>query len=57
MKINREKLYTRYMAEVDNICEVCDWKTHFGPEEIVNIIAFLLETDPDLCDTESQPES
>ena len=43
MKINREKLYELYMAEVEQISEACDWKTEFGPSEIVDLIASILE--------------
>jgi hypothetical protein len=31
------------MQEVNDICEVCDWKTNFGPEEIVDIICNIIE--------------
>lgn len=48
MKIDRKKLFELYMAEVDNICEICDWKTQFGPEEIVGIISGILENNPNL---------
>jgi len=48
MKINREELYKLYMQHVEEICDDCDWKTQFGPEEIVNIIAQLLEDNPHL---------
>jgi hypothetical protein len=43
MKINRELLFQLYMERVDEITEVCDWKTSFGPEEIVDIIAGIIE--------------
>lgn len=43
MKINRELLFQLYMERVDEIVEVCDWKTNFGPEEIVGIIASIIE--------------
>jgi len=43
MKLNRKKLYNLYMREVNDICEVCDWKTNFGPEEIVDIICNIIE--------------
>jgi len=43
MKLNRKKLYDLYMQEVNDICEVCDWKTNFGPEEIVDIICNIIE--------------
>jgi hypothetical protein len=41
------------MAEVEEICEVCDWKTQFGPEEIVNLIARIIEKNPDLITNKS----
>jgi hypothetical protein len=52
MKINKEALYTLYMEWVDQVTEECDWKTSFGPEEIVNAIAHILETNPHLYEKE-----
>ena len=46
MKINREALLKLYMIEVGHISEHCDWKTQFGPEEIVNMIASIIEKHP-----------
>lgn len=43
ISIKRDILYAIYMKKVDDICEVLDWKTQFGPEEIVNIIANIIE--------------
>lgn len=43
MKINREELYKLYMEKVDKICEIADWKSQFGPREIVDIISDVLE--------------
>ena len=48
MEINKEKLYELYMKWVNDVAEECDWKTHFGPKEIVNAIANILETNPEL---------
>ena len=48
MQINKEQLYKLYMEWVDNVTEECDWKTSFGPEEIVYAIAKILETNPQL---------
>lgn len=48
MKIDNKKLHSLYMEEVRKICEICDWKTHFEPEEIVNIICEILEKNPKL---------
>jgi hypothetical protein len=50
MKINREKLYKLYMKWVEEVTEECDWKTSFGPEEIVNEIANIIEKNPSLID-------
>jgi len=51
LKINREELQSLYMREVDKICETCDWKTSFGPKEIVGIIAKILESNSHLIDS------
>jgi hypothetical protein len=48
MKINRELLFQLYMERVDEIIEVCDWKTNFGPEEIVGIISSIIEENTDV---------
>ena len=46
MKINREALLKLYTIEIEHISEHCDWKTQFGPEEIVNMIASIIEKHP-----------
>lgn len=48
LEINREELFKLYMRRVDFITEECDWVTSFGPEEIVDMIADILETNPQL---------
>jgi hypothetical protein len=48
MEINKEELYKLYMQWVNQVSEECDWKTHFGPEEIVYAIANILESNPNL---------
>ena len=48
MQINKEELFKLYMEKVNQIAEDCDWVTSFGPEEIVNMIANILETNPKL---------
>ncbi len=52
MKINKEKLYELYMQEVKAICEVCDWKTNFSAGECINIVAYLIEENPELIKNE-----
>ncbi len=50
MKINRKKLYEKYMEEVEKICEECDWVTNFGPREIVEMISEILEKNEELIE-------
>lgn len=49
-KINREKLYRLYMSRVEQVAEDLEWKTHFGPEEIVDMISCILETNSNLIE-------
>lgn len=39
----RQKIYEAYMKKVDEIAEECDWVTHFGPKEIINILLNIVE--------------
>lgn len=48
MKINKKELFKLYMEWVNEVAEEFEWKTHFGPEEIVYSIANILETNPQL---------
>jgi hypothetical protein len=48
MEINREDLYKLYMDWVYEVSDECDWKTSFGPEEIVDAICTILEKNPTL---------
>ena len=48
MTIDKEKLFELYMQWVDQVADECDWKTHFGPEEIVYAIAEILENNSEL---------
>jgi hypothetical protein len=57
IKIDRKELHRLYMEEVDKVCEVCDWKTDFGPEEIVGMIATILENNPLLVSKEVEKTS
>ena len=52
MEINKEHLYKLYMEWVDKVSKECDWKTSFGPEEIVYSIANILENNPNLITNE-----
>jgi hypothetical protein len=53
LEINKEELLKLYMEWVNKVSEECDWKTSFGPEEIVNSIANILENNPYLYDPTS----
>ena len=48
MEIDKIELYRLYMEWVNQVSEELDWKTHFGPEEIVYAIANILENNKDL---------
>jgi hypothetical protein len=46
MKIDREKLHELYMLEINRIADACEWKSNFGPEEIIDIISNIIEKNP-----------
>jgi hypothetical protein len=48
MIIDKEELHRLYMEWVNQVADDCDWKTHFGTEEIVHAIAHILETNPQI---------
>lgn len=52
LKINKEELLSLYMKQVDDICEECDWKTSFGPKEIISIISTILEANPNIIESD-----
>ena len=39
----KEDILKEYLKWVDEVTEECDWKTHFGPEEIINILLNIVE--------------
>jgi hypothetical protein len=57
MKVNRKRLFSLYMAEVNRISATCDWVSTFGPEEIVEIISTVLENHPYLCVGDETPSN
>ena len=48
MEIDKVELHRLYMEWVNKVSDELDWKTHFGPEEIVYAIADILEKNPQL---------
>jgi hypothetical protein len=52
ININREELYSLYMRDADDIFEECDWVTHLGPKDIVNMICNILERHTDLIESD-----
>ena len=48
IKIDKEKLFELYMKEVDRIADECDWKTRFGPHEIIIMIGSIIEQNQEL---------
>lgn len=57
MKIDRNELFKLYMNWVNDVAEECDWKTSFGPEEIVNSIANIIENNPQLIQDDRKETS
>jgi hypothetical protein len=52
--IDKKILYKLYMEWVNQVSEDFEWKTHFGPEEIVNAIARILENNSNLIKINEQ---
>jgi hypothetical protein len=48
IKINREKLFKLYMKEVNRIADIFEDKSTFTPEELIVIVAQVLEDNPNL---------
>jgi len=46
--INSEEVYLKYIDWVHKVSESTDWKTTFGPREIVEAIVKILEDNPKL---------
>ena len=38
MEIDKVELHRLYMEWVNKVADELDWKTHFGPEEIADIL-------------------
>jgi hypothetical protein len=53
MEINKDELLKLYMEWVDKVSEDNDWKTSFGPKEIVYSITSIIENNPQLIKNES----
>jgi hypothetical protein len=39
----RKEVLEEYLAQVERISEACDWKTHFGAEEVVHMLLDIIE--------------
>ena len=48
IKINTEKLFKLYMKEVNRIADIFEDKSQFTPEELIGIVAQVLEENPTL---------
>lgn len=57
MEINKEQVYKLYMQKVEKIADECDWKTHFTPEECVNLVCNVLQENPSLIEYPDTNES
>ena len=54
IKINKKELYSLYMEEVNRICDLFEDKSHFTPQELIGIVAEVLESNPEII-TEKKP--
>jgi hypothetical protein len=52
MKIDKSKLYEKYMSRINQISDDLEDKSYFYPEEIVDIICDILHTNPELIERE-----
>jgi hypothetical protein len=50
IEINKPELFKLYMQWVNKVAEENDWKTSFGPEEIIYAISAILENNPELIE-------
>jgi hypothetical protein len=48
IEVDKTELYKLYMKWVNEVSEQFDWKTQFGPEEIVYAISDIIENNPQL---------
>ena len=46
IEVDKEKLYNLYMDHINYICDEFDWVTNFTPEDIIGIIANIIENNP-----------
>ena len=43
MKITEKELLEKYNTTIDNILDVCDWKTNFTGEEVCQLVHNILK--------------
>lgn len=48
IKIDKEKLYSLYMKEINRICDLFEDKSQFSPKELIGIVSDVLEQNPEL---------
>ena len=50
VKIDRDKLYERYMNIIDAMADECDWITNISPMTLINLVADIIENEPHIID-------
>ena len=50
IKIDKERLYSLYIKEINRICDLFEDKSHFTPKELIGIVAQVLEKNPDIIE-------
>jgi hypothetical protein len=48
IKINKEKLYSLYMEEVNRISDLFEDKSYFSAQDLIGIVSDILEKNPKL---------
>jgi hypothetical protein len=46
VKIDRDKLYERYMNMINAMADECDWMTNISPMTLINLVADIIENEP-----------
>jgi hypothetical protein len=52
IKVNRKKLHSLYMQEVNRIADLFEDKSHFTPEELIDIVSSVIEANADIVQEE-----
>jgi len=46
--IDRDKLYEKYMNMIEAMADECDWITNISPMTLINLVADIIENEPNI---------